>query len=131
MAVRKPVTPQGMTANPAFSPGVQVGEFLFISGTVGNDATGNLVGVGDCEAQTRQVFANIKSIAAAVGASMDDVVKITCFLIDVADYAAYGKVRSETFANDPPASSTVMVAALVRPEFLVEVEAIVHVPGGS
>ena len=77
MAVRKPVTPQGMTANPAFSPGVQVGEFLFISGTVGNDATGNLVGVGDCEAQTRQVFANIKSIAAAVGASMDDVVKIT------------------------------------------------------
>ena len=131
MAVRKPVTPQGMTANPAFSPGVQVGEFLFISGTVGNDATGNLVGVGDCEAQTRQAFANIKSIAAAVGASMDDVVKITCFLIDVADYEAYGKVRSETFGIGPPASSTVMVAALVRPEFLVEVEAIVHVPGGS
>ena len=131
MAVRKPVTPQGMTANPAFSPGVQVGEFLFISGTVGNDATGNLVGVGDCEAQTRQAFANIKSIAAAVGASMDDVVKITCFLIDVADYAAYGKVRSETCGSGPPASSTVMVAALVRPEFLVEVEAIVHVPGGS
>ena len=131
MAVRKPVTPQGMTAKPAFSPGVQVGEFLFISGTVGNDATGNLVGVGDCEAQTRQVFANIKSIAAAVGAAMDDVVKITCFLIDVADYAAYGKVRSETFGSGPPASSTVMVAALVRPEFLVEVEAIVHVPGGG
>ena len=131
MAVRKPVTPQGMTANPAFSPGVQVGEFLFISGTVGNDATGNLVGVGDCEAQTRQVFANIKSIAAAVGASMDDVVKITCFLIEVADYAAYGKVRSEPFGSGPPASSTVMVAALVRPEILVEVEAIVHVPGGG
>ena len=131
MAVRKPVLPQGMVANPAFSPGVQVGEFLFISGTVGNDATGNLVGTGDCEAQTRQVFANIKAIAAAAGASMDDVVKITCFLIDVADYAAYGKVRSETFPSNPPASSTVMVAALVRPEFLVEVEAIVHVPGGS
>ena len=131
MAVRKPVTPQGITANPAFSPGVHVGEFLFISGTVGNDATGNLVGTGDCEAQTRQVFANIKSISAAVGASMDDVVKITCLLIDVADYAAYGKVRSETFGSGPPASSTVMVAALVRPEFLVEVEAIVHVPGGG
>ena len=131
MAVRKPVTPQGMTANPAFSPGVQVGEFLFISGTVGNDAAGNLVGVGDCEAQTRQTFANIKSITEAAGATMDDVVKITCFLIDVADYAAYGKVRSETFGSGPPASSTVIVAALVRPEFLVEVEAIVHVPGGS
>ena len=131
MAVRKPVLPQGMVANPAFSPGVQVGEFLFISGTVGNDATGNLVGTGDCEAQTRQVFANIRAIAVAAGASMDDVVKITCFLIDVADYAAYGKVRSETFPSNPPASSTVIVAALVRPEYLVEVEAIVHVPGGS
>ena len=131
MAVRKPVLPQGMVANPAFAPGVQVGEFLFISGTVGNDATGNLVGVGDCEAQTRQVFANIKTITEAAGASMNDVVKITCFLIDVADDSAYGKVRSETFPSNPPASSTVMVAALVRPEFLVEVEAIVHVPGGS
>ena len=131
MAVRKPVVPQGVAANPAFSPGVQVGEFLFISGNVGQDANGNLVGTGDCEAQTRQVFANIKAIAAAAGASMDDVVKITCFLIDVADYPAYGKVRSETFTNNPPASSTVMVAALVRPEYLVEVEAVVHVPGGG
>ena len=124
MAVRKPVTPQGMTANPAFSPGVQVGEFLFISGTVGNDASGNLVGVGDCEAQTRQTFANIKAIAAAVGASMDDVVKITCFLVDVADYNAYAAVRLRLFPENGPASSTVVVKALVKPEYLVEIEAI-------
>ena len=130
MAVRKPVIPQGSTPNPAFSPGIQVGEFLFISGTVGQD-NGVLAGP-DCESQTRQTFANIKAITEAAGATMDDVVKITCFLVDVADYPAYGKVRSETFGNDgPPASSTVMVAALVRPEFLVEVEAIVHGPGGG
>ena len=129
MAVRKPVTPQGMTANPAFAPGIQVGEFLFISGTVGQD-NGVLAGP-DCESQTRQTFANIKAITEAAGATMGDVVKITCFLVDVADYAAYGKVRSEVFPSNPPASSTVMVAALVRPEYLVEVEAVVHVPGGS
>ena len=60
---------------------------------------------------------------------MADVVKITCFLTDVANYPAYSKVRSETFPSDPPASSTVVVAGLVRPELLVEVEAVVHLPG--
>ena len=130
MAARKAIIPQNSTPNPAFSPGIQVGEFLFISGTVGQD-NGVLAGP-DCESQTRQTFANIKAIAEAAGATMDDVVKITCFLVDVADYPAYGKVRSEVFASpNPPASATVMVAALVRPEYLVEVEAIVHVPGGA
>ena len=131
MAERKPIVPQGIAPNPALTPGVQVGEFLFTSGNVGQDGNGNLVGPGDCEAQSRQVMANIRAIAAAAGATMADVVKITCFLTDVNDYAAYSKVRSETFPANPPASSTVIVAALVRPEFLVEVEAVVHVPGGG
>lgn len=130
MAERNPIRPAGIAPNPALSPGVQVGEFLFISGNVGQDGSGALVGPGDCEAQSRQVMNNLRTIAAAAGASMSDVVKITCFLTDVNDYAAYGRVRSEFFPTDPPASSTVIVAALVRPEFLVEVEAVVHVPGG-
>ena len=130
MADRKPLRPAGIAPNPALSPGVQVGEFLFISGNVAQDADGNLVGPGDCEAQSRQVMNNIRTIAASVGAAMSDVVKITCFLTDVNDYAAYGRVRSAFFPYDPPASSTVIVAALVRPEYLVEVEAVVHVPGG-
>ena len=52
-------------------------------------------------------------------------VKITCFLTDMANYPAYSKVGAETFPSNPPASSTVMVAGLVRPELLVGVEAIV------
>ena len=128
MSERIVITPPGIAPNPALSPGVRVGELLFISGNVANDASGNLVGPGDCEAQSRQVMSNIRTIAEAAGASMSDVVKITCFLTDVNDYAAYGRVRSETFSNSPPASSTVIVAALVRPEFLVEVEAVVRVP---
>ena len=71
----------------------------------------------------------VPAIVEAAGSSMAEVVKITTFLTDVNDYAAYGKVRSETFPNSPPASSTVIVAALVRPEFLVEVEAVAHIPG--
>ncbi len=128
MSERIVITPPGVSPNPALSPGVRVGELLFTSGNVANDANGNLVGPGDCEAQSRQVMANIRAIVEAAGASMSDVVKITCFLTDVNDYAAYGRVRSETFSNSPPASSTVIVAALVRPEFLVEVEAVVRVP---
>ena len=128
MSERIAITPPGVAPNPALSPGVRVGELLFTSGNVANDANGNLVGPGDCEAQSRQVMSNIRTIAEAAGASMSDVVKITCFLTDVNDYAAYGRVRSEVFPNSPPASSTVIVAALVRPEFLVEVEAVVRVP---
>ena len=128
MAERRPILPRGLTASPAFSPGVQVGEFLFISGQVSQDNRGNMVGIGDCAAQTAQVFSRIRTIAEAAGATMQDVVKITAFLTNVADYPAYNKVRSETFPHSPPASSTVIVAALVRPEFLVEVEAVVHVP---
>ena len=126
MAERIPVVPSGVAPNPALSPGIRVGDLLFVSGSIAQDQNGNLVGEGDCEAQSRQVMSNIRTIVEAAGATMADVVKITCFLTNMDDYAAYSKVRSETFASSPPASSTVMVAALVRPEFLVEVEAIVN-----
>ncbi len=127
MSVRMPILPQGLSASPAFAPGVQVGELLFISGQVAQDNEGNLVGPGDCEAQTRHIMSRIQTIAEAAGATMRDVVKTTNFLTDVAGYPAFSRVRAETFPNSPPASSTVIVAGLVRPEFLVEVEAIVHI----
>ena len=129
MPERKPVIPPGAAPNPALSPGVIVGDFLFVSGHVSTDNSGNVVGVGDAEAQSRQVMDNIRNVVTASGGKMEDVAKITCFLTDIGDYAAYSKVRAETWPKDPPASSTVVVAGLVRPEFLVEVEAIVRLPG--
>ncbi len=130
MPDRTPITPSGVAPNPALSPGMKLGDLLFVSGNVATDRSGNLVGAGDCEAQSRQVMANIRAIVEGAGATMQDVVKITCFLTDINDYDGYSKVRSETWPSSPPASSTVAVTALVRPEFLVEVEAIVRVPGG-
>jgi len=123
---RKSIIPPGASPNPALSPGIQVGDTLYVSGQIAVDDAGNIVGEGDCEAQSRQVMANVKAVVKAVGGSMDNVVKITCFLTDVANYPAYSKVRAETFPSSPPASSTVIVAGLVRPELLVEVEAVVH-----
>ena len=129
MPERKPVIPQGASPNPALSPGVVVGDLLFVSGHVGVDSSGKVVGEGDAEAQSRQVMANIRDVVAAAGGKMEDVAKITCFLTDISYYGAYSKVRAETWPKDPPASSTVVVAGLVRPELLVEVEAIVRLPG--
>ena len=128
MSERKPILPQGLSTNPAFSPGVQIGELLFVSGQVAQNDHGEPMGINDCEAQTRQIMSRIQAIVETAGASMKDVVKITTFLTDISNYPGFSKVRSETFPDSPPASSTVVVAGLVRPEFLVEVEAIVHLP---
>ena len=131
MAERKPVSPadarpSGAPNQAAFAPGMIVGDLLFVSGHVAVDTSGDVVGAGDAEAQTRQVMANIRAVIDAAGGKMEDVAKITCFITDIASYPAYSKVRSETWPSSPPASSTVVVAGLVSPEFMVEVEAIVR-----
>ena len=126
MVQRKAIIPPGAPTNPPISPGIQVGDTLYVSGQVAVDDAGNVVGEHDCEVQSRQVMANIRKVVKAVGGSMDNVIKITCFLTDVDNYPAYSKVRAETSPSNPPASSTVIVAGLVRPELLVEVEAVVH-----
>ena len=126
MPDRQPIIPPGVSPNPNLSPGIRVGDFLFVSGHVGVDADGNVS--GDCEAQSRQVMASIRGVIEAAGGRMEDVAKITCFLTNMDDYPAYAKVRLETWPSNPPASSTVGVSALVRPELMVEVEAIVRMP---
>ena len=127
MPERTPVMPPGVAPNPNLSPGVRVGDMLYVSGHVGVDANGNAA--EGAEAQSRQVMANIRGVIEAAGGRMEDVAKITCFLTNMEDYAAYAKVRLETWPANPPASSTVGVSTLVRPELVVEVEAIVRLPG--
>ena len=128
MPDRTPIIPAGASVNPALSPGIRVGDLLFVSGHVAQDGSGNLVGAGDCEAQARQVFANIRAVVETAGATMQDVVKITGFLTNLDDFPAYNKVRRETFPTSPPASSSVIVAGLVLAAYLVEVEAVVRIP---
>ena len=126
MPERQPVIPPGVAPNPNLSPGVRVGDLLYVSGHVGTDANGNIA--EGCEAQSRQVMANIRAVIEAAGGKMEDVAKITCFLTNMDDYPAYAQVRRETWPANPPASSTVGVSCLVRPELVVEVEAIVRLP---
>ncbi|MFC8359120.1 RidA family protein [Streptomyces griseorubiginosus] len=100
------------------------GRFVAVSGQVALDENGELVGAGDAGAQARQVFENLRRCLAAAGASFDDVVKLTCFVTDLEDMPALRAARAEHIPDDRlPAASAVQVAGLVRPEFLMEVEA--------
>jgi enamine deaminase RidA (YjgF/YER057c/UK114 family) len=95
---------------------------LFISGQVALGLDGHLVGEGDVGRQSEQVFANLEGILAAHGASFADVVRIGTFFVAGIDREPYLAVRARHLPDPPPASTTVYVSQLVRPEWLVEVE---------
>jgi 2-iminobutanoate/2-iminopropanoate deaminase len=98
---------------------------LFVSGEVGRDASGSIV-PGGFEAEARQCFANIKYALERGGAGFEDVVRITAYLTDLADYPAYAKIRTEVFGKHWPASATVGVNGLLLGAKL-EVDAIAAV----
>lgn len=100
------------------------GRTVYVSGQVALDSTGQLVGAGDFAIQTRQCFANVRAALEHVGLGFGDVVKLGIYVTDVARLAELRAVRDE-FVDParPPASTLVQVAALFRPDILVEVEA--------
>jgi enamine deaminase RidA (YjgF/YER057c/UK114 family) len=110
----------------SFAPGIAAAgkRHVYVSGCVGNDASGRVVGPGDVGAQTRQAFANMAAVLAEAGATLADVVKITTFIVPMDRYREFTAVREEVFAGRFPASSTVGVASLASPDYLIEIEAI-------
>ena len=127
------VNPPGLAKSPRYSHLAEVnrGRLILVSGQVAQDANGNPVGTGDMAAQTRQVFENLKVALAASGATPKDVIKLTTFIVDISkNIEAYREVRQEYLSGlaQPPTSTTVGVSALVRPEYLLEVEAIAVLP---
>jgi enamine deaminase RidA (YjgF/YER057c/UK114 family) len=105
------------------------GRLIAISGQIALDEAGELVGPGDPEAQAGQVFENLRRCLHAAGATFDDVVKLTYFVTDVAWLPAVRRVR-DAFVDParPPASSAVQVVSLIRPELLMEIEALAVIP---
>jgi reactive intermediate/imine deaminase len=104
------------------------GILLFVSGQVAFDPDGNLVGEADVARQTEQVFENIKAVLEANGASFQNVVKLSTFMTDIGRLAEMAEIRRRYLADPPPASTTVEVSALFRPEALIEVEAVAAIP---
>ncbi|WP_433297870.1 RidA family protein [Actinoplanes sp. CA-030573] len=124
------IRPDGTPPVNGYSHAVSfAGPTLLISGQVPLDAEGRLVGYDDPAEQTRQVFRNIAAILDDAGAAMGDVLKLTVFLTNMADLAAFRTVRDEFVdVSRPPASSLVQVGGLVHPAFRVEIEAIAALP---
>ena len=110
------------------SPAVRVGNVIFLSGVLGTKPGGGGLADGGIEGQTRQALENVKSALALAGAKMEDVAKCTVFLTDAANFQAMNQVYREFFPTDPPARSTVAVAALVVPNALVEIECTAAAP---
>jgi 2-iminobutanoate/2-iminopropanoate deaminase len=85
---------------------------IFVSGEVGRDASGKIV-AGSFETETRQLFANLEFALKRAGAAFKDVVRITAYVKDLADYAVYAQVRNEIFGSEWPASASVGVSDLL------------------
>lgn len=109
-----------------YSQAIKTESLVFISGQLAIDpATGELKG-NTIESQTKQTLENLKAIAEAAGSSLENVVKTTCLLADMADFAAFNEVYKEYFKTDCPARATFAVKTLPK-NALVEIEAITTV----
>lgn len=102
-----------------------IGDLVITSGQIPIDpATGNLV-EGDIEAQTKQVFENLKAVLEAAGSGLDKIVKTTCFMDNMSDFAKMNEVYASFFSGDYPSRSAVEVAKLPKGA-LIEIEAIAY-----
>jgi len=125
---RQFINPPGLTKPTGYTHVVVSADHraAYIAGQVALDSAGTVVGVGDFKAQAEQVFANLRTALASVGASFGDVVKTTTFITDLKNLPALRKARARYVDTPhPPANTLVPVSALARPDLLLEIEAVV------
>jgi enamine deaminase RidA (YjgF/YER057c/UK114 family) len=118
------IQPQGLPESPLYSHVVRTGNLVFIAGQVAQDAQGIVVGAGDFEAQAVQVFENLERALASVGGHLMHLVKITIYLTDARYRDPLREINRRYMPTGKPASTLLVVAALARPEFLIEIDAI-------
>ena len=95
-----------------FSPGILVGNTLYVSGHLGRDPVTSRLVQGGIEAETRQVLANVREVLRTAGMDLKDVASVTAYITTFEDFAKFNAVYRESFPTDPPARATVQVAAL-------------------
>jgi 2-iminobutanoate/2-iminopropanoate deaminase len=119
------IIPEGQRAGGVLSPAIRVGDIVYASGQLGlnRQAPDSTI-----EGQTRVTLENTKRVLEAAGTTMDNVVKCTVFLTRASDFGGMNQVYREFFPKDPPARSTVVVAALVVPAAIVEIECMAVMP---
>ncbi len=100
------------------------GRLLFVSGMTARNADGGITGVGDIVAQTRQVCENVRAAVEEAGGTLDDVVRVDVYVADIRHFDEIHAVRREYFTGAPSASTMVEVSKFVKPEYLIEMNAI-------
>lgn len=114
----------------------RAGDFIYVSGTSSRRPDDTFVGVDvidgrtvrDIRLQTAAVIENIRDILQAAGADLGDLVQITAFLVDMADFAAYNETYADYFTEAGPTRTTVAVRELPHPDLLIEMQAVAYKP---
>ena len=122
-------SPEAPAAIGPYSQAIRVGHTVYLSGQIGLDPKTMAI-VDGIEAQAHQVFRNLRAVAVAAGGSLDDVVKLSILMVDLADFAKVNDIMAGYFSKPYPARATYQVVALQRGA-LIEVECTVVLPGAA
>ena len=106
-----------------FAQAVRIGDVIYLAGQVAWDENGDIVGKGDLLAQSRQVFKNIREVLDLAGASMNNIVRLTQYFMDMTDIHAYRQARREAMRGVACITTGVQVARMTHPDLLLEIEA--------
>ena len=109
--------------------GYMVGDLIFTSGQASIDPQGNIVGVGDFDAQAEQSFMNLSAVLKQGGSSLAQVIKVTIYLTDMTNFSKIVALRERFFSAPYPADTLVEVTSLALPELEIEIEAIALTQG--
>ena len=107
-----------------YSHAAKAGNTLYIAGQIAQDVDGNLVGKGDFEAQTHQVYTNLQNIMVEAGGSLQNIVKMTTFLTHYSYIETFRSVRNEYLSDPFPPNTLLIVNSLALPDYMIEVEAV-------
>jgi len=124
-AQRQVIIPPGTRTSPNYSPAVRFGNVLYVAGQIGNAHGG---ADSTIQIQTQQAIDGLRTTLEAAGANLADVLTCTVYLVDLKDFAGMNSVYTKAFPKEPPARSTVVVAALVSPGAKIEMQCIAGIP---
>lgn len=127
------INPDGLSKNPAFSQVVITqgnGKTIYIGGQDAVNAEGEVVGKGNIAEQAEQVMKNLQTALSACGATFNNLVKLTIYIVQGQNLYSAFQASQKYFDNlkNPPAISVLVVAGLANPDFLIEIEAIAFIP---
>jgi 2-iminobutanoate/2-iminopropanoate deaminase len=109
--------------------GYRIGDLVIVSGQASINEEGEIVGVGDFDAQAEQAFANLRRTLEAAGSSLEKVVKVTIYLTDMSNFPKIVDLRARYFTSPWPADTIVGVTALALPDLQIEIEAMALAEG--